>query len=447
MDSAFTSDNRQFAWNSVGLVFEEACTSLEDAVVAAGLNWGTYRAGLTAKVRVPKVEGLDENTPIEYENQELIGEWSIHRDIDNQPLGLVGARFEIVNNIEGLKRFQPVLDAGEAVIESAGSLKHGEVVFIMARMKSQGSVVEGDEIEQRVLLSLAHNTKRQSRYTFLTTRVCDKTVLASCTISRKDAYAGFKSTKNVHQKMNVITKRIAMAGEQFQKDLAGYQKLSSQSITEEQFKAFLTDFFVKELVKTSTKQGVTTSSIKDLTEYPVGAQILRNFTELPSCAIPGVANTRWAAYNAFAYYINHQALDRRRQGSATDTKIDGNLDCLWFTTGAKMLSDSLRGLIDLKLPEILPALNPVTSVDFNPESTTVLSKGDQVNANLFADIDVVVSAPAIDSSLQDTLAAIFNQTESNSVDELTMPEPEELTMQELEELNDAEVDSATSSQV
>ncbi len=110
-------------WHGLGVpVPEGSKLSIEEAIVAAGLNWDV-------ELRHLFTEGQKN------EHLCIIGSYVTCRTSDNKVLGIVGRDYEPLQNIDAFKWFQPFLESGEATIETAGSLKGGSRIWVLAKIK------------------------------------------------------------------------------------------------------------------------------------------------------------------------------------------------------------------------------------------------------------------------------------------------------------------------
>ena len=107
---------REVPWHGLGTKVEEAPNSKE-AMKLAEIDW--------------KVE----SKPIFNEKGiEIPGYFSNVRSSDGSVLGVVGSRYKIVQNEEAFEFTDSLVDTEEVVYETAGSLRNGKCVWLLARM-------------------------------------------------------------------------------------------------------------------------------------------------------------------------------------------------------------------------------------------------------------------------------------------------------------------------
>ena len=120
-------ENERFVpWHGLGVSVEEAPTSKE-AIELAGLNW--------------KVE----SKPVFNENNEVIpGFIANTRNTDGKVFGIVSNRYNIVQNEDAFSFTDSLIGDGVRY-ETAGSLREGKTVWLLAKMPERK--ILGDKID------------------------------------------------------------------------------------------------------------------------------------------------------------------------------------------------------------------------------------------------------------------------------------------------------------
>ena len=114
VESMFYS-GRQVPWHGLGIQLPESPTS-EDAIVAAGLDWSV------------------EKKPIfDADGNQIPNYFANTRDKDNSVLGVVGGRYEIVQNKDAFAFTDALVDEGLRYA-TAGSLREGKCIWLLAEM-------------------------------------------------------------------------------------------------------------------------------------------------------------------------------------------------------------------------------------------------------------------------------------------------------------------------
>lgn len=69
------------------------------------------------------------------------------RSTDSAILGIVGKGFRPLQNVEAFRFFNPWLESGAAALQSAGALRGGRRVWVLAKVKGlEGDVGPGDPV-------------------------------------------------------------------------------------------------------------------------------------------------------------------------------------------------------------------------------------------------------------------------------------------------------------
>lgn len=154
------SSGRAVVWHGLGIRVEEAPSS-EEAIRLAGLDW---------KVEQKPIFLAD--------GTEIKGNFANVRSSDNKPLGIVGERYKIVQNTEAFAFTDALL--GEGVkYETAGSLKEGKVIWLLARMPEQIEIL-GDKVDPYMVFTNTHDGSGAVRVAMTPVRVvCNNTLNAA----------------------------------------------------------------------------------------------------------------------------------------------------------------------------------------------------------------------------------------------------------------------------
>ena len=127
---------RAVPWHGLGTIVEEAPTSKE-AIELAGLNW--------------KVE----SKPVFNEkNEEIPGFIANTRNTDGKVFGIVSNRYNIVQNEDAFS-FTDSLIGGDVKYETAGSLREGKTVWLLAKMPEKK--ILGDKVDPYICFTNSHD--------------------------------------------------------------------------------------------------------------------------------------------------------------------------------------------------------------------------------------------------------------------------------------------------
>lgn len=126
---------REPAWHGLGTVIDTAPTS-KDALMYAGLDWSVNQDDVMVNGVV--VPGYKANI----------------RSTDKSVLGIVSDRYKIVQNVEAFDFTDELLGSG-VKYETAGSLRNGKTIWLLAKMETAN--ILGDAIEPYLCFTNAHD--------------------------------------------------------------------------------------------------------------------------------------------------------------------------------------------------------------------------------------------------------------------------------------------------
>lgn len=109
---------REAMWHGLGKVVDKRPSNVEEGMEESGLNWKVEAAPMYAKI-----DGEYVYTP---ENVLL------YRDMDKALYGVVSNQYEIIQNKALFEFAFNLLDVEGCFLETAGSLKNGAIVWVMA---------------------------------------------------------------------------------------------------------------------------------------------------------------------------------------------------------------------------------------------------------------------------------------------------------------------------
>jgi len=270
----------QLPWHGLGQKLEESdIYCWESACKRAGLDWEAER--------VPVVTTDTQNT--------VPGHFAIRRKSDGKILGAVGKKYTILQNRDAFRWFQPFLEAKEAALEVAGSLKGGTRIFVLARLTREPLVVgTGDEILRFVLLSHSHDGSLAVRVGFTPIRVACANLLALAHRSKASKLIRCKHTKDLRQNMDNIRDMMNLANQEFEASAAEYRVLARKSINQADLERYVKLVFkVKDDADPSTR-------LKGLME-----QVTSLFEGGRGNNLASTKRTLWTAYNSVTEHLSY----------------------------------------------------------------------------------------------------------------------------------------------
>lgn len=294
----------ELPWHGLGKQLA-APPTIEEGIRCAGLDWKVERKQLVMQDSLRKVPAF-----------------ATVRDQDGAILGVVGTKYQPYQNLDAFKWFQPWLDAKEAVLDTAGSLKGGTHVWVLARInRDPMEVVKGDPIIRYILLSNSHDGSRMVHGGFTATRcVCWNTVSAALT-SSQSRLLKIRHTANAEEALKTVRDSMVLADRRFEATIEQMRFMARKGVTTDTLADYVTRIF--------RPKPVTGEEAEEMTEEQeercdrILGKILPLFENGKGNTMPGVKGTMWAAYNAVTEFLTWE------RGRNADNRLTN----LWFGDG------------------------------------------------------------------------------------------------------------------
>lgn len=263
------------AWHGLGQVVEGAMTSGE-AIKLAGLDYEV--------AKMPVFGQLGEQLlPVP-------NKFSTYRTDNNSVFGVVGDRYELVQNKDAFSFFDAIVGEGSAIFETAGALNLGERVFISAKMPEQIRIAGTDDItEMFVLLTNSHDGSGAIQACLTSVRVVCQNTLSAALRGTKNKIS-IRHTANVKANLEQAHKLLGISHAYSEELNTCFNVLAKKSVTDAQVKKLLEELFVSE------KQDST--RIINIREAALEAY----FTGVGQEKIIGTA---FGVLNGLTYYFDH----------------------------------------------------------------------------------------------------------------------------------------------
>ncbi len=285
------------AWHGLGTIVENAMTSKE-AIELARLNYQVIKTAIMADV--PGVGQFPIND-----------RFATFRTDTNQPLGVVGNRYEIVQNTEAFTFFDSIVGEGKAIFETAGVLGIGERVFISAKMPDSIRIAGTDDLtEVYVLLTSSHDGTGSIVAAVVPIRVvCSNTLNAALrsTISR----VSIRHTRNADGKLREAHRLLGIS-EKYVKELnEAFNVMSRTYVSDVAAKDLIAKLFKAQ--KADSRQANEAESTRIMN---IRADVLRSY--MTGVGQEGIIGTAWGLYNGVTHYFDHMKNYRD-----AELKLDG----------------------------------------------------------------------------------------------------------------------------
>jgi len=320
-------------WHGLGTALFEHPNNLKEAMIAAGLDWN---------VSVESAYDKDGNNLDNFCKL-------FKRDTDKSTLGVVGPDTYPLQNSEAFDFFQPFLDAGEAKLETAGSLDNGRKVWVMASLNKEPiKLTKKDTIFKNLLLSNAHGENISIRVGFCPINVvCWNTLQAA---HKQGKLLRLIHSKSARANLEKIRETINLANQEFETTAEGYQLLARSGVNRQDLEKYVKTVMKMAENPETGKLKTRTQNVLDniLDRYdqevsllskilakerePIGppvsqkdnevtlSSILDNFESTQGRNDNGAKGSWFDAYQAVNSYLNHE------RGHRPETRLNS----LWF---------------------------------------------------------------------------------------------------------------------
>ena len=279
-------------WHGLGTsIPDDKKISVREAIVAAKLDWQVeLRHVFTDNPDIGKAGILDH--------------YAVCRKSDNAFLGIVGPDYTPLQNQEALEWFQPFLNANEATLETAGSLKGGRHVWVLAKIRDGNmDVGKKDPVAHYILLSNAHDGSVAVRVGFTPIRVVCNNTLTLAHDSKASKLLRVRHTSNLQVNLETVRDTMKVARHEFSATVEQYRHLQRRGIDAAGLERYVRVVF-------------------SLPDDKGGKELILNIVYLfeNGRGHQEAGRTYWGAYNAVTEYLNY--FRGRSQ--------DNTLSSLWF---------------------------------------------------------------------------------------------------------------------
>lgn len=279
---------RELPWHGLGVVTADALTG-DEALVTAGLDWEVDLAPLTADVGFEVLEVPD--TFATYRVKEGRSE----------VLGVVGDNYTPVQNRELFRFGEALVSTGEAMWETAGSLRGGRVVFATASLNRE-VVVAGDKHIPYLVMASSHDASMAMKALLTPVRVvCMNTLRLS--LSRARSAYTIRHTPNVGQYVAQAREALQLSWTYLDGFEAEVNQLIDQTVTDRQW---------NELISTLIPDLETDSKRKATNVEQRRSDITQVYRTDPACR--PWAGSAWGALNAVNTWELWQSPIRQTEG-------------------------------------------------------------------------------------------------------------------------------------
>ncbi len=286
-------------WHGLG-VQVPAELNASEAIKAAGLDW--------------KVE----KKAVRVDGGEIIADtFATVRTDRNEVLGVVGDVYRPLQNSEAFSFADGIIQEKGAVYHTAGSLGHGEKVWVLAKLDGVCQIKGDDIVEKYLLLSNSHDGSSGVRVCLTPIRVVCQNTLNQAIKGAENLFK-IRHTASMGDKVTAARTALGLANKFFAEFEEKARAMASTAVNAQG----LTEYLKLSGFDVEADKGRAKGQIDDLT---------RLFESGQGQNLAGAKGTVWGAYNAVTEYLTHERGTRITNGYKTEQ--EARLNSLWFGSG------------------------------------------------------------------------------------------------------------------
>jgi phage/plasmid-like protein (TIGR03299 family) len=285
----------ELPWHGLGTEVSNDLTPVQ-MMQKAGVDW-----------QVHEVESF-----IEFNgNRQKTGQKSLVRSTDGRILTNVGEDWNPVQNETAFEFFSEFVLAGDMEMHTAGSLRDGEYVWALAKVKESFDVFGEDRVDSYLLFSNPHKYGKSIDVRFTPIRVvCNNTLTLSL---NQDSKNGVRLSHRTQFNPEMVKETLGLAHEKFSKYKEMAEFLGSRKVTAESLIQYYNTVFP------NTSRSETAKEVNQYEDLSRNAKLCHDALEVQPGAeyAPG---TWWQAFNSVTFITDHI------QGRNADNRLHSQ----WF---------------------------------------------------------------------------------------------------------------------
>ena len=277
----------------------------------AGLDWTVEKVPAFADISGKKVN---------------VGWSALTRSSDDRILGVVSNDWNPVQNHEAFEFFDEYCRAGDMEMHTAGSLRDGQIVWALAKVKESFELFKGDQVDSYMLFTNPHKFGQCIDVRFTPIRVvCNNTLTLSLNqktdrVVKKNHRTVFDA-QSVKETLGIATEKLAKYKEMAA--FLGSKKYKQESVTEYFNRIFPVLAYNKEKGPQRKELSKSATRALEVLHTQPGAR----FAE----------GSWWQAFNAVTYLTDHEI------GRSQDTRLQS----AWFGANKNLKIKALETAVEM----------------------------------------------------------------------------------------------------
>lgn len=313
--------------------------SVDDMLIAAGLPWNVESKKLYT-TRFIETGGTTEMEYVALDelNTENIKYRAIMRESDGYVFNILTDAYSIVQNREVMEFFREYVEAANMSLETAGALKHGALIWVLAKVEAKFTLPGGDVNETYLLLSNSHDGSQEFNGQFTSIRVvCANTLRMAVAAKRGKTFSLKHNTKMTAEILEDAKKQLGLAVETTARFEEIASKLAEYKVDTQQTLRYVAELMQPKLLSEPSTALVPMSTLvaNQPATIPIleakqfnraGREVLTAISFGAGSQLESAKDTAWGLLNGVTNYIDH-SYGRTR---------DAGLTSAWFGANAEL---------------------------------------------------------------------------------------------------------------
>lgn len=303
-------------WHGLGNKVEDSVT-IDDMLVAAGLNWEVQQTPCWTEINGEKVS---------------VGRKALVRASDGKILTITGDDWKPLQNKEALEFFREYTEAGGATLETAGSLRGGKIVWGLARVATGFTINGNDHVKGYILLVSPHEVGKA-----ITVRTTSVRVVCANTLAMA---GGVKGAGSEYRQSHIrdFDTDAARATVQLVKDQIESMRIDAEALAQMKMSEYdtvrtLARYF-QPMEEGENEEERTKLLINDPSLQNSRLQGVLWATQKAPGAMPG---NGWGVLSGVTYWADHMA----------GTNPDARLFNSWMGNTGRLASQIKKDLVEM----------------------------------------------------------------------------------------------------
>lgn len=264
--------------NAYGTIDITTATNVDEALEMAGMNWDVLSKPL-----------FDEN------GNKLPRYRGNFRETDNNLLGVVSDRYEIVQNKDAFSFVDNLTDAGFK-FDRAGEFRDGKSIWVMGQLPETS--ILGDAVSNNVIFVNSHDGSSGVKVMMTPVRIICNNML-NLALKKADRIWATKHTGSIHTKLEEAKYTLGLVNKYMEELNIEAERMSNMKISEAELEAIFDSLFPIDREKDTERKINNIMVMKNNFFQCYNADDIKQFK-----------GTVYGAVNAFADYVDHREPNR-----------------------------------------------------------------------------------------------------------------------------------------